>query len=244
MGNSNSYSSGGSNSKIKIALAIVGVVGVLVVLTLLYKKFNNPRSTPEAFTNNYEYMEQIPANVNININEQQIQHPAIVMHPEVAPGPAPLALPVTAPIHGSVPSEDGTAQPAEQDMDMQFVLDRNAPYVDPTSGILMHGPGFPTIDRVNQQIQPTIPPDYYFLDDGAGGELGIQYNLCSKSCCSDQWPTPFKQKFDPYVCGNKDKFVPSNIYCNNSFQDSGCLCMTKDQAKFLYNRGGNGRESF
>ncbi|MBA42456.1 MAG: hypothetical protein CMF62_00415 [Magnetococcales bacterium] len=89
-----------------------------------------------------------------------------------------------------------------------------------------------------------IPENYYFLDDGAGGRMSIQHNLCSKSCCSEQYPTPFKMKHDPYVCNNKDKFVPSNIYCNNSFQDSGCLCLTKDQSEYMYNRGGNGREWF
>ena len=39
---------------------------------------------------------------------------------------------------------------------------------------------------------------------------------------------------------NKDKYVPSNIMCNNAYQDSGCLCLTKEQAGFLSNRGGNG----
>jgi hypothetical protein len=84
----------------------------------------------------------------------------------------------------------------------------------------------------------------YRLDDGAGGRMSIQHNLYSKSCCSNQWSTPFKQKSDPYVCNNKSDFVPSNYYGNTSFQDSGCLCQTKEQAEFLYNRGGNGREWF
>ena len=90
----------------------------------------------------------------------------------------------------------------------------------------------------------SIPENYYFLDDGDNGRMSIQHNLCSRSCCSDQYPTPFKMKYDPYVCKNKDKFIPSRIMCNNAFQDSGCLCLTKEQGEFLYNRGGNGREWF
>lgn len=85
-----------------------------------------------------------------------------------------------------------------------------------------------------------LPENYYFLDDGSGGKMSIQHNLCSKSCCSEQYPTPFKLKYDGNVCANKNKYVPSQIMCNNAYQDSGCLCMTKDQAKFLNNRGGNG----
>jgi len=124
-------------------------------------------------------------------------------------------------------------------------LDKNQPHIDPQTGILMDGPGF-SRDRFvkSKRARRSVPPNYYFIDDGANGEMSIQHNLCSKSCCSEQWPTPFKQKYDPFVCKNKDQFIPSNIFCNNSFQDSGCLCLNKKQAQFLYNRGGNGRESF
>ena len=126
--------------------------------------------------------------------------------------------------------------------------DKNLPYVNPKTGSLIDGPGFERggdIEGVTQEVMAKIPSNYYFLDDGADGEMSIQHNLCSKSCCSAQWPTPFKQKYDPYVCGNeKSKFSPSNIFCSNSFQDSGCLCLTKKQAQFFYNRGGNGRELF
>jgi len=125
------------------------------------------------------------------------------------------------------------------------------PLIDTQIGSIMDGPGFekPLFDKSldveqNKEKSNVIPSNYYFLDDGANGEFSIQHNLCSKSCCSEQWPTPFKQKYDPYVCNNKDKFVPSNIFCNNSFQDSGCVCLTNKQSSFLYNRGGNGREWF
>ena len=121
-----------------------------------------------------------------------------------------------------------------------------APHVDAKTGMLVDGPGFERgpIEGTFQETPTSIPSNYYFLDDGAGGEMSIQHNLCSRSCCSEQWPTPFKKKYDPYVCQNKDKFVPSRIMCNNTFQDSGCLCLTKKQSQFLYNRGGNGREWF
>jgi hypothetical protein len=77
------------------------------------------------------------------------------------------------------------------------------------------------------------------LDDGAGGEMGLNNNLCSPSCCSEQWPTPHKLPKDKFVCDNKSEFVPNTYTCNNAWQNSGCLCLTKEQHKFLYNRGGN-----
>lgn len=135
-----------------------------------------------------------------------------------------------------------------QEMQATPEADKNKPFVNPQVGTIMDGPGFEKgdVDGVSQETMSNIPSNYYFLDDGAGGEMEIQHNLCSKSCCSAQWPTPFKQKFDPYVCGakNSGEFIPSQIFCNNSFQDSGCLCLTKKQGQFLYNRGGNGREWF
>ncbi len=123
---------------------------------------------------------------------------------------------------------------------------RNAPKINPQVGSIIDGPGFESgeVDGVDQSVLTKIPSDYYFLDDGADGKYSITSNLFSKSCCSTQWPTPFHQKYDPYVCQNKGEYVGSNIMGNNTFQDSGCLCLDKNQAQFLYNRGGNGREWF
>jgi len=124
--------------------------------------------------------------------------------------------------------------------------DKNKPFVDPKTGTIIDGPGFEKgdVEGVPQEVMENIPSNYYYLDDGASGEYSIVNNLCSKSCCSEQWPLPFKQKMDPYVCANKSQFVPSSYFCSNSFQDAGCLCLTKDQSQFIANRGGSGREWF
>lgn len=118
------------------------------------------------------------------------------------------------------------------------------PEIDKNSHYIMDGPDYEKFPLEKTKESNIIPSNYYLLDDGANGDFTVHRNLCSKSCCSEQWPTPFKQKYDPFVCNNKDKFVPSQITCNNSYQDSGCLCLSKKQADFLYNRGGNGREWF
>jgi len=107
--------------------------------------------------------------------------------------------------------------------EMPEMPDKNMPHVDAKTGSLLDGPGYEQgpIDGVSQEVLQNIPSNYYFLDDGAGGEMSVQNNLCSKSCCSEQWPTPFKQRSDPFICANKDKFVSSRMFCNNSFQDAG-----------------------
>jgi len=106
---------------------------------------------------------------------------------------------------------------------------------------IMTGSGFiePTFDPFEKLPIKVPPPDSYLLDDGASGTMGLHTNLCSKSCCSEQYPLPFKMRHEPSVCKNKNNFVPSNLMCNNAWQDVGCLCLTKDQASFLATRGGN-----
>lgn len=84
-----------------------------------------------------------------------------------------------------------------------------------------------------------IPDNYYLLDDGQSGEGALTSNLCSKSCCAPQWPLPFKMQDDAFVCANKDNLVSSNYACNSTFQNAGCMCLTKNQAMNITTRGGN-----
>ena len=78
------------------------------------------------------------------------------------------------------------------------------------------------------------------LDDGAQGSLGLNFNMCSKACCSSQYPPPFSLTPSDMVLMSDKEFVPTSYSCNNGWQDSGCLCMTKAQASHLNSRGGNG----
>lgn len=83
------------------------------------------------------------------------------------------------------------------------------------------------------------PDRTYMLDDGVNGTLGLHTNMCSQSCCSPQYPTPFPMPFDPLVLNSGEEYVPSNFTCTNSNQNAGCMCLTKAQANFLSSRGGN-----
>ena len=42
----------------------------------------------------------------------------------------------------------------------------------------------------------------YFLDDGNNGNSGVHDNLCSKLCCGQQYPVPFKYNYEDDVCNN------------------------------------------
>lgn len=78
---------------------------------------------------------------------------------------------------------------------------------------------------------------YYMLDDGNNRQNIVTDNKYSKSCCTPQYPTPFA--LDNEFSAGESQFVGTQLMGNNPFSDVGCLCLTKDQATFLSNRGGN-----
>lgn len=129
----------------------------------------------------------------------------------------------------------------------------DVPFVNAQTGELLDGPGFESVlalgtgdDRIQgvEEIPASIPSDYYFLDDGANGEMRIENNITSPSCCGATWPSGIHNKNDPALCGN-GPFVPgSSYYGNTSYSSTGCVCVTPKQQQFMYNRGGNGREWF
>jgi hypothetical protein len=77
------------------------------------------------------------------------------------------------------------------------------------------------------------------LNDGGNGNLGLNFSMCSKSCCSSQYPPPFSVSPDNYVLMSDKEFLPTPYTCNNGFQDSGCACVTREQSDFMRHRGNN-----
>jgi hypothetical protein len=77
------------------------------------------------------------------------------------------------------------------------------------------------------------------LDDGSDGDMGLLYAPCSMNCCSPQYPPPFKLSKDKHI--DMDKYVPTSYKCNNAWNNSGCVCMTKEQRDFIASRGGNNK---
>jgi hypothetical protein len=124
---------------------------------------------------------------------------------------------------------------------VQPAIDIKPTFIDEETKIIQSGPEF----TPNALLSPYYAAytgnmkNYYLLDDGAGGQAGLHFDRCSKSCCSPQYPTPFKMPADEAVCMNKDEYVPTNYTCNNAWDDTGCVCMTKEQANHIGSRGGN-----
>jgi hypothetical protein len=81
----------------------------------------------------------------------------------------------------------------------------------------------------------------YMLDpSGTVSQYDISNNKISVNCCPAQYSPGFKlTDNDETNCDFAQKYV-ANQYSGMNFNDGlGCTCMTKDQALFFGNRGGN-----
>jgi len=141
-------------------------------------------------------------------------------------------------------------RPMEEMFDGEAVseeMDKHKPFVDARVGSIMDGPGYEggQVDGVTQEIVSKIPSNFYFLQDGSpNNDMGIHNNMFSKACCSQQYPVSFKQNFDGAVCGSRQDYVANNYFGSTVFQDSGCLCLSKEQSKHISTRGANGLDYF
>jgi len=113
---------------------------------------------------------------------------------------------------------------------------------DNTTGMIMTGSQFMDNTGVIAPlwIPPAWDPDAY--GPSSKGELDPEdyendprmlYNKCSLSCCSPQYPTPFKGDVDPFTCGanGNSKYLSSDYTCTNNTGGTGCLCITEKQAE-------------
>lgn len=89
-------------------------------------------------------------------------------------------------------------------------------------------------DTAETKSEPNFPVNLYTIDIGKNS---IAHAKCSKSCCGQQYPTPF-DVHDEEICNNQSSYVPVNLNCISD-QGAGCLCVTKSQFDFLVNRGNN-----
>ena len=69
--------------------------------------------------------------------------------------------------------------------------------------------------------------NYFHLENDTSKSISnIENIVCSKDCCSTQWPISEKiQIKDPKI--NMEEYLPTNLNCNNGINDTGCICKKK-----------------
>ncbi len=108
-------------------------------------------------------------------------------------------------------------------------LQMNKTYQDVAEGVIGY-------DEHNTEYSELVEdPGQYLLSDGNDRKDTTIGNLCSLSCCSPGWNT--EKIVDDTV--DPTKYVKTNLYCRNSLQNSGCMCVTKSQKEHAVTRGGN-----
>lgn len=105
----------------------------------------------------------------------------------------------------------------------------NKTYQDVAEGVV----GYDENDSVFSEL--VEDPGQYLLSDGNNRKDTTLGNLCSLSCCSPGWDT--EKIIDKTV--DPTKYEKTNLYCRNSLQNSGCMCVTKSQKDHAATRGGN-----
>lgn len=206
---------------------VIAIIVVVCFFWLVYPSFN---TSNERF-NNYLISENEKAQENSEHPEYPVhpEYPEYVEHPEV-----------------EYPEREHEEKCPKGEEYVKYGKKR-FPYgspnsvVDPTK-LAFDGPGCfnGLMPGANENLD-SEPSEYKTIDDPNRAEMGLSYNRCSKACCGVQYPPPFQLENDKNICQNKDQYVNNNYFCSNSFDSTGCMCITKDQADFLYNRGGNGR---
>jgi hypothetical protein len=90
----------------------------------------------------------------------------------------------------------------------------------------------PMIDKQNKK-------EMFEIYESFSDIVKVDANKCSKQCCKfTQWPVPFNTS-DPKVDNSEfDKYIPSNLNCNNG-SGGGCVCITKDDYQYLSDKGNN-----
>lgn len=142
------------------------------------------------------------------------------------------------PVQGNDPDFHGqkTVHPRGKTTDYESLI------YDNTTGAIMTGSQFMENTGIIAPlwIPPAWDPDAY--GPSSKGELDPEdyeddprmlYNKCSLSCCSPQYPTPFKGDADPFTCGadGNSKYLASDYICQNNTGGVGCLCISEKQAE-------------
>jgi hypothetical protein len=185
-------------------------VGVFVLVYLLYDHYSTKTSSVRHTPQSKQVM---PANINLSVQKT----------PHLLEG-----IDINADDHGS--SIGG--QINRKDYETLIF--------DSTTGSIMTGSQF--MDNTGIITSPWVPPAWSpdMKGPSASGVLNESdfdedprkiYNKCSSSCCSPQYPTPFKPEYDPFVCdkNGKNMYNSSSHTCRNETGGKGCLCVSDRQ---------------
>ena len=79
----------------------------------------------------------------------------------------------------------------------------------------------------NNKYSEEFYNNYFHLENDTSKSISnIENIVCSKDCCSTQWPISEKiQLKDPKI--NMEEYLPTNLNCNNGINDTGCICKKK-----------------
>jgi len=67
--------------------------------------------------------------------------------------------------------------------------------------------------------------NYFNLENDINIGTNMEKIICSKKCCSIDWPNNTYNSIDPKI--DMNKYLPTNLNCNDGIHDTGCICKQK-----------------
>jgi hypothetical protein len=68
--------------------------------------------------------------------------------------------------------------------------------------------------------------NYFNLTNDTDIGYNMEKIICSKKCCSTDWPNTTNNSIDPKI--DMNKYLPTNLNCNDGIHDTGCVCKKKN----------------
>lgn len=68
--------------------------------------------------------------------------------------------------------------------------------------------------------------NYFDLKNDTPLGYNMEKIICSKKCCSTQWPNDTNNSIDPKI--DMNEYLPTNLNCNDGIHDTGCICKKKN----------------
>ena len=78
----------------------------------------------------------------------------------------------------------------------------------------------------NNRSDEEFNNNYFNLKNDTDIGYNMEKIICSKKCCSTDWPNNTNNSIDPKI--DMNKYLPTNLNCNDGIHDTGCICKKKN----------------
>lgn len=218
------------------------IIAILVIIII--KLFSSVKENFDEVIKNDAEDDKMPIPADVELNKDEKVNTEI----QVIPEEKGVISSVIDSVKDKITSKDDVEEPipATQPDDKQEEINILPKFMDTVSSTVMDAPKMIPENAYSPWANVYMNDDgdsSFMIDLGDGpdnkdGGSG-RFSERSPACCSAQYPIPFQVKVNDKIMKNKDNYVPNPYMGNNNWENSGCTCMTRENAIKLAKRGYN-----